>query len=172
MLLAQLKPKTLESTPPQVGSTLLKSTVEVASAIAIIVTLALVGWEVRQNTQTLKIAAYQELTSQIIEFNRVGIDHPEIGDFERSFERGDPLTESQFEVLNNRYFEAFRLGDLVYYQFLQGALPEGRLDTALGPLRAMIRRPFFGVWWELRRDGFTADYRAFVDSLYSAEQAP
>jgi hypothetical protein len=141
-----------------------KAVRETLGFLGVVAGLVFVGVEIRQNSRSVQAATYQELTSQIVEMNRILLENPSLAALQ--MRPGESLSSEEEFLLTGIRFMNLRHGDMVYYQFLQGVIPEDRLDTALGPTRVTIASPGFPAWWERQgRVAFSSDYVAFIDSL-------
>ncbi len=149
---------------------------QIASAAAVVLSLAFVGLEVREsarqtelNTQSLQVSAYQDLIAQIGAMNERGMDNPELSLLiaeTSSFEEISGIEEEQ--VWSNLMLIA-RHGDMAFYQYELGMLTEERLESALGPLKSAVCMPVFRHFWSFSGHNFVASYREFVDNKISTQ---
>ena len=152
---------------------------QIASAAAVAISLVFVGLEVKEtaeqtalNTVSLQVAAYQELISQIDEWNRTVLD-PETA--ELVVRVADPagdwsqLSESDQVRVRSLLFLLARHADMAYYQFERGMLPEERLESALVPFLAMISSPMARAHWERSKTNFVPAFRTYVDERLSSD---
>lgn len=151
---------------------------ETISAAAVVLTLVFVGLEVREatrqtalNTQSIQVAAYQDLISQITQFNQLLLDPEVAAVFERMM---DPeATWAEFSVVERRQARALlyiliRHADMAFYQFERGMLPEERLVSALRPLLSDIDKPIYRAFWEEVRVNQVPAFREYVDGEIGA----
>ena len=150
---------------------------EIASAVAVVVSLIFVGLEVREsarqtelNTQSLQVSAYQDLISQISAINVLHVEHPEVGQLAASVSSLDDLTAGDRAQVSNSYFLIARHGDMAFYQHELGMLTEERLESALGILNVVLCGPTFREFWSEARNAFVASYRDFIDAKISAQE--
>ncbi len=134
-----------------------KMVAEIGSAMAVVLSLIFVGLEVREtaeqtalNTESLQVAAYQDLIAQISEFNRLLIEadvaalYTRLGDSEGDWAELSTVDQRRgFSLL----FLLFRHADMAFYQFERGMLPEARFESALQPLLGNIDRPLYRAFW-------------------------
>lgn len=155
-----------------------KTLVELMSAIAVVVSLVFVGLEVRQtarqtelNTEALRLAAYQDLISQISQFNTVMLDadvasiYMMIASEEAEWETLTLLEQSRADRI---LFLLARHADMAFYQFEQGLLSEERMESAMRPFTADLSRPIFQRFWEQSRGNFVPSFRAYIDAQIEA----
>jgi hypothetical protein len=150
---------------------------EIASAVAVILSLIFVGLEVREsarqtelNTQSLQVTAYQDVISQISTINLLNIEHPELAQHIQSVSSISELPDGTRGQVSNYYFLLARHGDLAYYQYELGMLTEERLESALGLLNFVMCDPYYREYWGGIRDAFVAGYRDFIDARISARK--
>ena len=151
-----------------------KLIVELLSAVAVVVSLIFVGLEVRQtarqtelNTEALRLAAYQDLISQISQFNLAMLE-PESASIymrmtagEGEWEELSPLEQSQARRI---LYLLARHADMAFYQFQQGLLSEERMESAMRPFTADLNRPAYRAFWERSRGNFVPGFRAYIDA--------
>lgn len=144
----------------------LSSKLEIVSAIAVVVSLIFVGFEIRnsseqvaQNTETMQISAYQDLIARIVEINAIGIEEGETIEGLVAIE--DPTFE-ETERLNSYLWILFRHGDMAYFQFERGAIDDERLRSVNTPLRARLRYPKVIARWNEIEHAFVPQYRNYV----------
>ncbi len=150
---------------------------EIASAVAVVLSLIFVGLEVREsaqqtelNTQSLQVSAYQDVISQISAMNVLNIEHPEISQYIGSVSSISELPDVPRSQVSNYYFLLARHGDMAYYQYELGMLTEERLESALGLLNFMICDPRYREYWTGIREAFVVGYRDFIEARISAKK--
>ncbi|MBT8115894.1 MAG: hypothetical protein KJP04_10945 [Arenicella sp.] len=137
------------------------------SAIAVVVSLVFVGFEIRnsseqveQNTQALQISAYQDLIGRIVEINTL---HIEEGHHIESLVALEAPTEEQTQILTNYLWILFRHGDMAYFQFQKGAISERRMRSAMAPLVLRLEFPQVREHWQKTKAVFVPEYQVFID---------
>jgi hypothetical protein len=147
---------------------------QVASAMAVVVSLVFVGLEVREtarqtrlNTEALHIAAYQDLVAQIAQFNEALLDpalaelYSKLNSPENTWDDLTPLESVQAERI---LFMVVRHADMAYYQYERGLLPEDRLTSAVAPLVSPLRAPIYQEFWNRRKGAFVESFRSYIDA--------
>ncbi len=87
---------------------------EIIANMAVVAGIIFLGIEIRQNTQSLEVNAYQSLVSQVNSFATLVIEKPELEMLARSNASLDELSDKQrLEVVGYFYFIA-RHGDLAF----------------------------------------------------------
>lgn len=153
-------------------ATKISTIVEIVSAVAVVVSLVFVGFEIRnsseqveQNTQALQIAAYQDLVGRIVEINALHIT--ESTNTETLIALESP-TEKQTQLLKNFLWILFRHGDMAYFQFEKGAISEARLKSATAPLTSRLQYPEVRAHWEATKTAFVPEYQRYIDKQIAA----
>ena len=146
--------------------------IEIVSAVAVVVSLVFVGFEIRnsseqveQNTQALQIAAYQDLIGRIVEINALHIS--ESTNIE-SLVALESSTDKQKQLLTNFLWILFRHGDMAYFQFEKGAISEARLKSAIAPLVLRLQYPEVRAHWEATKTAFVPEYQLYIDKEIEA----
>ena len=151
---------------------------EIASAIAVVVSLVFVGLEVREtarqtelNTEALRLAAYQDLISQISDFNMALLD-PEVAsvylrasDPQSDWASMNSIERSQADRI---LYLLVRHADMAFYQVEQGLLSEDRLNSAVRPFTADLDSPIYRDFWERSKQHFVPSFQAYIDSQMAA----
>lgn len=151
-------------------------TVEVISALGVILTLAFVGWELRQNTaeaalnrRAAEVQAYQDLIAQISDLNRLAIENPGFNPLRGRMRPGDStMTDVEQVQLAAFLWLLFRHGDLAYHHYERGLLSRERLESVLSPLTARFVIPGMREEWEGRRPSFAPGYQRYIDSVFAS----
>ena len=147
---------------------------ELASAIAVVVSLVFVGMEVREtarqtqlNTEALRLAAYQDLISQISDFNMALLDpvsaevYLKVSDPEGDWDAMSPLEQNQGDRI---LFLLVRHADMAFYQYEEGLLSEERLASAVRPFTADLEAPIYRRFWDRVKGNFVPSFQAYIDS--------
>lgn len=165
---------------PAVKLERVKLIAEIAAAIAVVLSLVFVGLQVREsalqtelNTAAIEVSAYQDLMTQIAEYNRLAIEDPDVARIQTL--ETVPLG-SLSAVEERRHvgvaFLLIRHGDLAYLQFERGMLDADRLHSAMAPLRQALRSCYAREVWALNRQNFVPGYRAYVDEVVASGTDP
>ena len=146
---------------------------ELVSAVAVVLSLVFVGLEVREtarqtrlNTEALRLAAYQDLISQIAQINTVMLDpdvatvYIKIADPEGDWAELSPIEQNQGDRI---LFLLARHADMAFYQYEQGLLSTDRLESAMRPFTADLGAPIYRRFWERAKGNFVPSFRAYID---------
>ena len=105
---------------------------EIFSAAAVVVSLIFVGFQVRQgadetalNTRAIEVSAYQDLTAQVGDLNRLLIENPALATARSRVLQGDSLQSIDNSEIAEAYLRlAFRQGDTAYRQYVYELIDE------------------------------------------------
>ena len=147
-----------------------KDVLEIVGIIAVVLSFAFVGYEIRQNTIASRAAAYQAIGIAIAAaFDNEAHD--------RSFailrqKEADDMDATDWQQLAAKMTGIARLGETVLLQVEQGLLPPDALDR-LG-FRGWkeifeVEDPKNAYIWPLIRPGVSSSFREFVESHQSTE---
>ena len=146
-----------------------KAVRETLGFLAVVASMVFVGWEIRLNTRSAQVNAYQDLIGQISQLNTLAFENPEFGtllvdDAIFTGEAG-PLTALEAAQVNSYLWLLFRHGDMAFYQYERGLLSAERLRSAMRPMTARLTYAFFQEEWERRKVNFTPEYQDYVDDI-------
>lgn len=151
---------------------------EIVAGIAVVISLAVVAYELRQstnqerlNTAALEISTYQDLNRSIADLSTLVIEDSEFADiFIKGMRNPNALTESERIRYTMYSINVFRHGDMAYFQFEQGAIDESRLNSVLNIVTTRINSsPLAKQHWENWKRGevLASAYTEHIDSLIS-----
>lgn len=145
-------------------------TSEVVGAIAVIVGLLFVGFEVRENTVAQQFSATQTLVSEynaaissindrefVCIFIRAGNDF-------RSLSQSDKI---RYSILMQPIFRTF---EQLHYSDLKGTIDENVYSGFQQQFAAMMQLPGNQQYWAARRDWFGSVFQEFTDRIISDGQ--
>ena len=152
---------------------------EIIGGIAVVVSLGIVAFELRQstnqaklNTNALEITAYQSLITSIVDFNSQITTEPDLADIQLSSQK-DPssLSPQERHRLDAFYRGIIRHGDMAYFQYQRGAIDIERLNSALSPVRVNIALyPIAREEWNRIKYAYDKDFVEHLDRLVSETQ--
>lgn len=140
---------------------------EIISAVAVVISLVFVGFEIRnsteqteQNTRALQVSAYQDLINRIVDMNAIDIEDGT--SIESLVGLGSP-TPQQAQKLNSRIWIIFRHGDMAYFQYESGSISEERMLSAMAPLLDRLEYPPVVKQWNDVKWAFVPAFQSFID---------
>lgn len=152
----------------------LSTVLEIISAVAVVVSLVFVGLEIRngneqteQNTRALRLSAYQDLITRIVDVNLIGIEESTTIE---SLVAIESPTDKEIEKLSSFLWILFRHGDMAYFQYENGSIGEERMLSAMAPLLARLQYPSVARRWNEVKPAFVPAYSAFIDGRIQSMQ--
>jgi hypothetical protein len=147
----------------------LRAYIEIASLIAIVVSIALLGFEIRQNTVAVRATALQQHFTQHTSLMLERMDNPALREAVGLARRGidalenDPAkTALYFPYAANVMRDHF----IAYELMRSGLLPERQWRTYYAALsRYLTGSRGNRELWKQRRDEYPADYQSIVDEI-------
>lgn len=137
------------------------------SAAAVVISLAFVGFEIRQNTAMMRGATMQSISDTYVEYvTAIGAD-PELAELFRRFHAGE-VTADFTPTENTRirvFFNAFvQILENSYLQHREGLVPDAVFES-YGWGWGMIQTPRFEEYWEeSSRIVVRSEFAAFFES--------
>jgi len=128
--------------------------------------LAYLAVQIRQNTRSVRSAAYQSVASQSIDIaSTFGAD----SDFARIYAKGaldiSSLDEEERFRFDHYAYSIFRSFENLFYQYNQGVV-EPALWTGYHELLTQYRAiPGFVSWWESGQGYFSEEFRICVEAI-------
>ena len=144
---------------------------QIVSAVAVVVSLIYVGYEIRQNTAAARAATRQAVAETDLAFVSGPLDPALVARAETKRRTGQELTEEEELVLFERQHLNFRVFENAHYQFETGLLEPEVWERHLRIIASNLstNASAFAMW---TRNGpqFTESFQAVVDSILSANQ--
>jgi hypothetical protein len=133
--------------------------------VAIVASLVLVAYELRQNTLMIQAQINQTradlaVSEQVATYNSEYIPRLLV-----KVENQEPLTDEEM-VRYRTYVRGFlRNQDNAYWQYRQGLLEENTPDSIRAAVQAVVGQPKLGrEVWESQKPTYTAEFVRFVDA--------
>ncbi len=141
---------------------------EVVGAFAVVCSLIYLGYQLRQNTRTAEVTAYQEMVRRIAELRQVMLGSPELAQALNKAMREEEMSNDEkrrYEV----YLHCMLMNaDAAFFQHQKGILPWERLIALTQPLVrhfGYTRRAH--LVWSNRQDEYIPDFRQFLEKQLS-----
>ncbi|MDG1995700.1 MAG: hypothetical protein P8J14_04335 [Emcibacteraceae bacterium] len=139
---------------------------EIIGAIAIIITLAFVGYELKENTKSTKSATASAVAASTSAW------YSELGDNEQSsslflhfMQNPDALTpELRFQASMKVHGMLVVLQNS-YYLMCEGTLDKGILTYISGAILSVHNQPGWKWYWEQRKGMFYKEFQDYIDGL-------
>ena len=141
-----------------------KDFIEAAGIVAIIASLTLVAYEVRQNTLMMRAQINQSRTEVAVSEQQATYNSDYLPDILVNLDRGQELTEQEM-VRYRSYIRGFlRNQDNAYWQYRQGLLGDNIPRSIKLAARGVIGRHQISIEvWDSQKPIYTKEFAAFVD---------
>ena len=138
---------------------------EAVGALAVVLSLLYLAFQIRQNTASMKASGYDSFISQNAILADLLLSNEALG---RAWARGlskpeqlDPLDRQRFHVLMIRFF---RIAEIAHRKRANGLIDSDLFEVwSQYNFRYTAREPGAVVWWQANRQFFTAAFRDFTD---------
>ena len=141
--------------------------------IGVVVTLAYLAVQIRQNSRSVKASAAQSVLQSLSEALRASAESPGLT---RVVAVGltdlKQLDESEQAQLFMWLFAWFRIIEQAHQHYTMGNIEEDQWASQITHLKTIMAAPACSRFWEARRSVFSTGFQEFVDSLDSAGAAP
>lgn len=137
---------------------------EIVGAIGVVVSLAYLAFQIRQNTRFMRSASFQEAIRDVISITDALSTDRELS---RIYWKGLADFES-LEQDERRRFSAYLVGlfrrfEVIVYQTRQGALDASSWEGVMQTAVITVSRPGGRAWWTQAQDLFSKEFRTYVD---------
>jgi hypothetical protein len=136
---------------------------EFAGALLLFASLVFVGFQIRQNNLSMKVAAKQEMTRQYSDYMDTLIMDSEVSNLYVRGVAGEPLTEAEAHRFNNMMAKAAWYYASMYYQREIQGLSDEEWHQSEHLISRSVRTQGFREWWQRRSSEFTPGFRDFVN---------
>ena len=139
---------------------------EIIGLLSVIGSLIFVGIEINQNTAAVRGATQQEVSDQISEFYKIGIENERMAYITHQAMNGD-ISKDDLSVTDYQRFLflsmlGFRRVENVYLQYKNGFLDKVAFDR-IG--MSFYRTNLVREIWEERREAFDPEFAEFFEEL-------
>jgi hypothetical protein len=137
---------------------------EAIGGVAVVITLAYLAHQIRQNSRMVRAATYQQVADSLAEFSAMLMQSPDLADlYARGSRQGlASLGEIERERCRNAFMTFFRRAENIFYQQTQGTLEPPAWAGIRASLRDVFTRPGVREWWSETNHRFNPEFVAFV----------
>lgn len=134
-----------------------------AAVLSVVLSLALVAYEIRQNTKAIVGQTIQAVAEQQTALVVLGIQDPDLRSaWSLAFVDPTQLDAQQRSLLGWYYTAAMRHTENRFRQYQLGML-DARDLAGLGSQGNLFRNPYFEIWWPQQQDQFPTEFREYVE---------
>jgi hypothetical protein len=139
---------------------------EFVSALAVVISLIYLAFQVRQNTQSLRTENYARALDRVAAIQSQLSAH---GELSRIVSKGaiDPskLTPQQRIQMTWGLYETFGAFEFMFHAARSQALPDQVWSRWAAAVAWWLTFPGVRCWWQARPIPFTADFTSFVEAM-------
>jgi hypothetical protein len=141
----------------------LSALAELVASIAIVVTLAYLTIQVRQNTDALTAQSRQSVLNSAQTVLLTSVDHPDVI---VAISKPGPLTADENIKLDAYLTASMRSREFSWLQFQSGLIDEEQWQTELAVIRSIMSASRIRLWWaRLGRTYVSSEFATFIDEL-------
>ena len=138
---------------------------EIVGGVSVLLGLMFVGFEIRQNTKTLKFNLTQVLFSEYNESLRVLSSESDSCMIMRGFNSFNGLEPPEKMVFSATLLAAMRTWEQMYYASIVGMIDLNVYSGLDRQVRSSFELQGIREYWLLRRDWFGAEYQQYIDEI-------
>jgi hypothetical protein len=144
------------------------SIAEIIGAIAIVISLAYVAFEISENTKALQATTRQSLSDNDLTYFATALDSSVVAIAQDKLLRGEELSTLETSQLKERQHLNFRIFENGYSQFLLGSIEPKEWERYAQVIRINLCQylPARLMWQDVRH-GFDPEFRSAVDDIGS-----
>lgn len=142
---------------------------EVIGAIAVVISLLYVAFQIRSQTITAKLAALHELARSQRAASTMFASTVASDIFVRANESLDTLSEAESVQLVIMVTNLFRAWENAFLENQEGHLEDHVWETWSRDYARAMGAPSFQKIWALRRANYHRDFQSYVDSIEAEE---
>ena len=138
---------------------------ELIGAVGVIASLIYVGFQVRQNTRSMRAATYDSLVRSNGEWLAPLIQDAALAEsFEVAVTSWTDVQEAQRPRVMYLLTQLFRHWENAFFQQQQGTLAPSLWLTWQEIILSYFHQPGIQEWWKLRRTVYTTEFRTFLEA--------
>ena len=146
---------------------------QLVGALAVVISLIYLAVEVRSNTRATRLAAMRSMSDAFNQFAQQVIAHPHLTEVYyrgiHDFESLEGVDLVRFSALMS---QAFRNGEALYYQQLEGHLNPRVWRGWEAAMRDVNAYPGVQAWWRLRSHWFGEEFAKLINQLQQTPKPP
>lgn len=143
-----------------------KDIAELVGLVAIVLSLVLVAYELRQNTMMMKAQTRDSLTGKQMMFSEWVATNRYAAEVSVLAEKGE-LQPGSPEYLSSQFLlqGIFRAYENSFYQYEQGLFELEDFEPRRRRWRQVLARPSVANYWKGNREQYSPNFRAEIDSI-------
>ncbi len=147
---------------------------ETLGAIAVLLSLLYLGMQIKQNTRSLKSAAYQAAIASMSDMARATGTDLQTARVVRIFLQEDmaDLSEDEFMMATSYLTGLFRNFENFYYQHETGAMEDHLWVGMRNSMVGYHHMPNVRSWWDQRKSIYSPQFVAFLEAQPKVDSIP
>ncbi len=137
---------------------------EAFGVIAIVISLVFVGFQIRQNSNSVRMSAEMDVSKQFAGWASLVVNNPNVG---RIWDAAadDPGSLSDEDIRQFLWFvmELLLLYEAQFHMYLKGHISEESWDAKANMFLGLIRNPIVGKWWDTGLGPFSSHFREYIE---------
>jgi len=151
---------------------------EIASAVAVVISLIFVGLQIRQSsdetalsTNAIQVSAYQALAGDVMTLQLSIVENPQLLELVSRISEGGTVKSQQEQYQFDIYLSAvLEHGDMAYYQYEKGIIDEQRLFNIVGIVISQFSTDYARErWYDLLRLRVDPNFADYLENLLTEE---
>jgi len=139
---------------------------ELLGAVAVLATLVYLARQIRHNRESVKSASAETVLSNITAAFQNAATSPDLGRILFAGQENiQALTDEERGQFVFWFFGYLRILELAYHHHLAGNFNESIWAGYAQHTQALLNTPGVKQYWEMRREVFSSEFRAFIDDL-------
>ena len=139
---------------------------EIIGATAVLLSLLYLGFQIRQNTKSLKSSSYQAAIASMSELSNLIASNEQSARICRTMLLGDiqDLSEDESFMGSAWLTGLFRNYENFYYQHQTGAMEDHLWEGMRRTMVGYYNLPNIREWWSVRKEVYSAEFSEFLAS--------
>ena len=139
-----------------------KDAIEVIGIVSLVITMAFVAYEIRQNTNTVRSATLHDVSRMSYDVSTLMIENPDLRAAQRAY-CAENASEDQLQLLRLLYAALMRVQQNRLYQVQLGILDESEV-LAIGGRGGGYRHQYFAEFWTSVQETYPPDFVEYIEA--------
>ena len=137
---------------------------ELIGAVATIATLVYLALQIRQNTQSVRIAAEMDVSHQFADWCGRVVEDPNLGRiWDAASVEPETLTEDEQRIYLWYVAQIFSYYEGLYHLFVKGHIAPGTWEPKADFLQVLLKQSLVDTWWRARIAPFSNEFFEYID---------
>lgn len=137
---------------------------EFVAAIATVITLIYLAFQLRQNTRALRATAFQSVVSEMGKNVEPLVNNADLAEiFIKGANHPENLSAAERIRVNSLYVATFRRLESVYVQYTLGTMNRDNKQGFEESIIPLLQSSYGKTWWKEAKSSFYAPYVRYID---------